>query len=62
MRLKELFETASAGATTAGNVSVGAVYPNVPGKQPKKKKNKTAPNALDLKGVNLLTGGSLIKR
>lgn len=62
MKIKELLETASAGATSAANISVGPVYPNVPGKQPKKKKNKTAANALDLKGVNLLTGGSLIKR
>lgn len=62
MKIKELFETASAGATSAGNVSMGVVYPNIPGKQPKKKKNGTAQNALDLKGVNLLTGGSLVKR
>ena len=62
MRIKELLETATAGATSAGNVSVGPVYPNVPGKQPKKKKNGVAPNALDLKGANLLSGGSLIKR
>jgi len=62
MRIKELLETASAGGTSAGSVSVGAVYPNVPGKQPKKKKGGVAPNALDLKGANLLTGGSLVKR
>lgn len=62
MKIKELLEDASAGATSAASVSVGAVYPNKPGKQPKKKKDGTAPNALDLKGGNLLTGGSLIKR
>jgi hypothetical protein len=62
MKIKEIFETATAGATSAGNVSVGPVYPNVPGKQPKKKKNGLAPNALDIKGGNLLTGGSLVKR
>lgn len=62
MKIKELLETASAGATSAGNVTVGVVYPNKPGKQPKKNKNGTAPNALDLKNVNLLTGGSLLKR
>jgi hypothetical protein len=62
MKIKEIFETATAGATSAGNVSVGVVYPNVPGKQPKKNKGKLAPNALDLKGGNLLTGGSLVKR
>lgn len=66
MKIKELFEDgsaggASAGATSAGNVSVGAVYQNKPGKTPKKK-NGTAVNALDLKGANLLTGGSLVKR
>lgn len=62
MRIKELLETASAGGTSAGNVAVGPVYPNVPGKQPKKKKGGIAPNALDLKGANLITGGSLVKR
>lgn len=62
MKIKELLETATAGATSAGNVSVGIVYPNKPGKQPKKTKNGTAPNALDIKGANLLSGGSLIKR
>lgn len=61
MKIKELLETATAGATSAGNVSVGPVYPNVPAKQTKKK-NGTAKNALDMKNVNLLTGGSLIKR
>lgn len=54
---KILGETATAGATSAGNVSVGAVYPNKPPKQPKKK-DGTAKNALDMK-ANLLTGGSI---
>jgi len=62
MKIKELLETASAGSMSAGNFGVGVVYPNKPGKQPKKNKNGTAPNALDLKGANLLTGGSLVKR
>ena len=61
MKIREIFETATAGATSAGNVSVGAVYQNKPGKTPKNK-NRTAKNALDLKGTNLLTGGSLVKR
>lgn len=52
-----LQEEATAGATSAGNVSVGAVYPNKGPKQPKNK-NGTAKNALDMK-ANLLTGGSL---
>lgn len=61
MKIREIFETATAGATSAGNVSIGAVYQNKPGKTPKNK-NGTAKNALDLKGTNLLTGGSLVKR
>jgi hypothetical protein len=62
MRIKDLFETATAGGTESANVTVGVVFPNKPGKQPKKNKNGTAPNALDLKGANLLTGMSLVKR
>ena len=61
MKIAELFETATAGATSAATVSVGAVYKNKPGKTPKNK-NGTAKNALDLKGTNLITGGSLVKR
>ena len=51
-------ESATAGATSAANVGVGAVYNNKPPKQPKNK-DGTAKNAVDMKGVNLLTGGSL---
>lgn len=51
-------ESATAGATSAGNVSVGAVYKNKPGKTAKNK-DGTAKNALDLKGTNLITGGSI---
>lgn len=51
-------ETATVGATSAGNVSVGAVYKNKPGKT-YKNKDGTAKNALDIKGANLLTGGSV---
>ncbi len=54
-------ETATAGATSAGNVSIGAVYKNKAAKQAKNK-DGTAKNALDMKGVGLLTGGSLVKR
>jgi hypothetical protein len=53
-------ETATAGATSAGMVSVGAVYKNKSGKTPKNK-DGTAKNALDMK-ANLLTGGSIAKR
>ena len=51
-------ETATAGSTSAGNVSVGAVYPNKTGKT-FKNKDGTAKNALDVKGANLMTGGSI---
>ena len=51
-------ESATAGGTSAANVGVGAVYNNKPPKQPKNK-DGTAKNAVDMKGVNLLTGGSL---
>lgn len=61
MKIKELLETASAGSTSAGNIAVGPAYGNKPAKTPKKK-NGTAVNALDLKGANLITGGSLVKR
>lgn len=51
MKLRELFETGSMGATTSANVSIGApIYPN------KKVKTSAA------KGNNLLTGGSIVKR
>lgn len=61
MKIKEIFETATAGSTSANMVGVGAVYKNKPGKTAKNK-DGTAKNALDLKGTNLLTGGSLLKR
>ena len=61
MKIREIFETATAGATSAANVGVGAIYKNKPGKTAKNK-DGTAKNALDLKGTNLLTGGSLLKR
>jgi hypothetical protein len=51
-------ESATAGATSAANVGVGAVYKNKPVSQPKNK-NGTAKNALDMKGANLLGGGSI---
>jgi hypothetical protein len=50
-------ESATAGATSAANVAVGAVYKNKPVKQPKNK-DGTAKNALDI-NANLLTGGSI---
>lgn len=50
-------ESATAGATSAGNVGVGAVYKNKSAKQAKNK-DGTAKNALDI-NANLLTGGSI---
>jgi hypothetical protein len=55
---KDIAETATAGATSAANVAVGAVYSNKKGKAAKNK-DGTVKNALDMKGANLLTGGSL---
>ena len=54
---KSLEESATAGATSAANVGVGAVYKNKPPKQPKNK-DGTAKNALDM-DANLMTGGSI---
>jgi hypothetical protein len=51
-------ESATAGSTSAGNVGVGVAYPNKPGKT-YKNKDGTTKNALDVKGANLMTGGSL---
>ena len=54
----DVAESATLGATSAANVGVGAVYKNKPVSQPKNK-NGTAKNALDMKGANLLGGGSI---
>ena len=53
----DVAESATAGATSAANVSVGAVYKNKPVKAAKNK-DGTIKNALD-SNANLLTGGSL---
>jgi hypothetical protein len=57
----DVSESATAGATAAANVSVGPVYKNKSAKTPKNK-DGTAKNAVDIKGANLITGGSLVKR
>jgi len=59
--IDEMRETATAGSTSAGNVAVGAVYKNKKGRT-YKNPDGTAKNALDVKGANLLTGGSIAKR
>jgi hypothetical protein len=56
-RPDDVAESATAGATSAANVSVGAVYKNKPVKAAKNK-DGTIKNALD-SNANLLTGGSL---
>ncbi len=48
---------ASAGSTTSAMVGVGAVYKNK-----RAKMQKPGTNALDMKGGNLMTGGSIAKR
>lgn len=53
----EISESATAGATSAANVAVGAVYKNKPAKAAKNK-DGTVKNAADM-NVNLLTGGSI---
>lgn len=59
MKIRELFETATAGATSSGNVSIGTpIYRNSPVKA-NKKKDGTVKNALD-SNVNLITGGSIV--
>lgn len=58
---KDMFsETATAGATSAGNVGIGVVCPNKSGKT-HKNKDGTAKNALDIKNANIF-GGKPIKR
>lgn len=56
--IKKIAENATAGSTMAANVSVGPVYKNIKGKT-YKNKDGTTKNALDIKGANLLTGGSI---
>jgi|688.fasta_scaffold24795_12 hypothetical protein len=51
-------ETATAGATSAGNIASGPMYANKQGKT-YKNKDGTTKNAQDVKGANLLTGGAI---
>lgn len=61
MKIKEIVESATAGATSAANVGIGIAYKNKKGKT-YTNKDGTTKNALDVKGANLITGGSLVKR
>jgi hypothetical protein len=54
-------ESATQGAISAANVGVGPVYKNKAAKAAKNK-DGTVKNALDQKGTNLLTGGSIGKQ
>lgn len=60
MKIREILikETATVGGTSAAMVTVGPTYKNKTGKT-YKNKDGTAKNALDVKGANLLTGGSI---
>lgn len=66
MKVSEILESATAGGTSAANVGIGVAYKNLPAAQPKggkkTKHGKLAPNALDMKGGNLITGGSIGKQ
>lgn len=59
MKMSDILqEYATAGSTSAGNIAGGPMYPNVKATT-RKNKDGTAKNALDMKDVNLLTGGSI---
>jgi len=63
MKIREILESATAGATSAGNIASVAnptVAYSKKTKQPKKK-DGTAVNGADIKGVSLF-GGPMIKR
>jgi len=63
VRIREILESATAGATSAGNIASVAnpkVAYSKKTAQPKKK-DGTAVNAVDMKGVSLF-GGPMIKR
>ncbi len=60
MKIREIFETATAGATSAGNVAT-VVNPDFTKKASKKKAKVVSANALDTKNVSLF-GGPAIKR
>lgn len=61
MKIRDILENATPGATTAANVSIGPAYKNKPVKA-SKNKDGTIKNALDQKNTNLLTGGSIGKQ
>ena len=61
MKIREILESATAGATSAANVGIGVAYKNKTGKT-YKNSNGTVKNAADVKGANLISGGSIAKR
>jgi hypothetical protein len=60
-KAKAVEESATAGATSAANVGIGVAYKNKKGKT-YKNSDGTVKNAADVKGANLITGGSIAKR
>ena len=58
MKIREILESATAGAMSSSDFSVGVVYKNKPGKTAKNK-DGTAKNALDMK--TSIFGGSPLK-
>jgi hypothetical protein len=60
MRIKEIIETATAGATSAGSIAT-VNNPHVAHSKKKPKMQKPTDNALDMKGVSIF-GGKTIKR
>lgn len=60
MKIKEILENASAGATTSANFAV-VVNPHIARSKKKAKKQKPTDNALDMKNVSLF-GGPAVKR
>lgn len=60
MKISELLETSTAGATSSGNIATVSNPKVAYSKKTRQPKNKdgTAKNALDIKGVNIF-GGTL---
>lgn len=61
MKVKEVVESATAGGTGSADIAIGVAYTNKTGKTAKNK-DGTVKNALDTKGGNLITGGSIGKQ
>ncbi len=60
MRLREIIESASVGASSAGSIAVVS-NPGISRSKKKPKKQKPTDNALDMKNVSIF-GGKMVKR